>query len=91
MPTPPRYVDAGTNFIAILWTEVETAMTYRVEYNVMSLTTTLNLTTSIENANITGLMAGTVYEIRVIAVNGDLESMPSNTTIQITSNFSKFF
>ena len=81
------YVAAGTDFITIQWTEVPTATAYRVEYNLLSDTSTLNVTSDVRMATITGLTSGTVHEIIVVAINENdyLESMSSNILNQITS------
>ena len=87
MPMGLSYVAAGTDFITVQWTEVSTATAYRVEYNLLSDASTLNVTSDVRMATLTGLMSGMVYEISVVAVNenANLESMSSSTLNQITS------
>ena len=86
MPMRLSYVAAGTDFITVQWTEVPSATAYRVEYNLLSDVSTLNVTSDVRMATITGLMSGMVYEISVVAINENaaLESLSSSTLNQIT-------
>ena len=80
------YVAAGIDFITVKWTEVPTATSYRVEYNLLSEAPMLNVTSVVRMATITGLMSGMMYEISVVAINenANLESMSSSILNQIT-------
>ena len=86
MPIGLSYVAAGIDFITVQWTEVPTATSYRVEYNLLSEAPMLNVTSVVRMATITGLMSGMMYEISVVAINENatLESMSSSILNQIT-------
>ena len=89
-PTNLSVSNITTNSFNIAWSSVIGAISYRLDVSTASNFATRlagydNLTVNSTSQSITGLTAGTIYYVRVRAVNSsDLESANSNTLTQIT-------
>jgi len=86
----PRVTDVTTSAVTLEWDVVMTATKYDLLAEDMS-GSSYNVSTMMPVGTVSGLMPGTVYSIKVVAINDNLRSMEGNVTSQVTSACQKYF